>query len=123
VSGKLSTKVSRVAKPSAVKRVEATRIEGSVRKLKMDRGFGFIAGDDGRDHFFHWSGMEKNSRDFRELEIQDRVSFVVIEGEKGPRAVCIRVLEDTELDSQLASESYESDTEEPNGNQQLSNIS
>ena len=85
-------------RPALVKKVEAalnqSRIEGNVRKLKQDRGFGFIAGDDGRDHFFHWSGMDKSSKNFRELEIQDRVSFVVIEGEKGPRAVLIKVLEE-----------------------------
>jgi len=80
-------------KPAAIRRVEATRMEGSVRKLRQDRGFGFIAGDDGRDWFFHWSGMEKTSKNFRDLEIQDRVSFLCVEGDKGPRAICIRVIE------------------------------
>jgi len=80
------------ARPSLLKKVEAIRMEGAIRKIKLDRGFGFIAGDDGQDHFFHWSGMEKTSKDFRELEIQDRVSFVAISGDKGPRAICIRVL-------------------------------
>lgn len=80
-------------KPALVKRVEATRIEGSIRKIKQDRGFGFIAGDDGQDHFFHWSGMEKTTKNFRDLEVQDRVSFITIEGDKGPRAICIRVEE------------------------------
>jgi CspA family cold shock protein len=78
--------------PSVVKRTEASRIEGAIRKLRQDRGFGFIAGDDGQDHFFHWSGMEKTSKNFRDLEVQDRVSFICIDGPKGPRAVCIRVI-------------------------------
>lgn len=78
-------------KPVLLKK-EAIRLEGSIRKLKQDRGFGFIAGDDGRDHFFHWSAMDKASKNFRELEIQDRVSFIVVEGDKGPRAVMIRVV-------------------------------
>ena len=51
----------------------AARLQGSVRKLKS--GYGFIAGDDGHDYFFHWSGMRKDSRDFRELEVRDRVDF------------------------------------------------
>lgn len=80
------------ARPSLLKKVEAVRQEGSVRKIKQDRGFGFIAGDDGQDHFFHWSGMEKTTKNFRELEVQDRVSFVAITGDKGPRAICIRVI-------------------------------
>lgn len=96
--GRLQTREQRVyPRPSLIKKIEtsldSSRLEGSIRKLKQDRGFGFIAGDDGRDHFFHWSGMEKTTKNFRELEIQDRVSFVVVEGDKGPRAVCVRVLE------------------------------
>ena len=80
-------------RPVIVHKEDGARLTGSVRKLKQDRGFGFIAGDDGRDHFFHWSGMEKTSRNFRDLEVQDRVSFVCVEGDKGPRAICIRVVE------------------------------
>jgi CspA family cold shock protein len=80
-------------KPALVK-AEGTRITGSIRKLKQDRGFGFIAGDDGQDHFFHWSGMEKTTKNFRDLEVQDRVSFVSVIGDKGPRAVMIRVITD-----------------------------
>lgn len=80
-------------RPVIIHREDGVRLTGAVRKLKQDRGFGFIAGDDGRDHFFHWSGMEKTSRNFRELEVQDRVSFVCVEGDKGPRAICIRVIE------------------------------
>lgn len=67
-----------------------TRITGAVRKLK--EGFGFIAGDDGRDYFFHWTAMERTTRNFRELIIQDRVSFIVAESDRGPRAIQIRVI-------------------------------
>lgn len=78
-------------RPGIVRKVEATRQEGSVRKIKADRGFGFIAGDDGLDYFFHWTSMEKTTKNFRDLEIQDRVSFIAIDGEKGPRAILVRV--------------------------------
>lgn len=70
--------------------ISTSRIQGSIRKLKGS--FGFIAGDDGRDYFFHWSGMEKTSKNFRELEIQDRVSYMIAESPKGPRAIQIRVI-------------------------------
>jgi cold shock CspA family protein len=80
-------------RPKIVRRVDAVRIEGSIRKIRQDRGFSFLAGDDGVDHFFHWSGMEKTSKNFRDLEVQDRVSFISIDGDKGPRAICIRVEE------------------------------
>lgn len=52
------------------------RTKGRVRKLKPDKGFGFIAGDDGIDYFFHWSAVRKGSaRDFRTFEQRDRVEF------------------------------------------------
>lgn len=76
-------------KPSLVKNNQ--RLEGSIRKIKQDRGFGFIAADEGYDVFFHWSSLDKGFN-FRELEVQDRVSFVKIQGDKGPRAVMIKVL-------------------------------
>ena len=70
---------------------EVRRNTGAVRNLKG--GFGFIAGDDGRDYFFHWSAMEKTTKNFRELVVQERVSFSVEKSERGPRAVLIRVIE------------------------------
>jgi cold shock CspA family protein len=68
---------------------------GSVRKLRQDRGYGFIAGDDGIDYFFHWTGMDRDSlRDFRGLCIYDRVEFeYIMQPDKGPRAIKIRVAE------------------------------
>jgi CspA family cold shock protein len=67
-----------------------TRITGAVRKLK--KGYGFIAGDDGHDYFFHWSAMLKDTKNFRELEVQDRVAFSRVDTKDGPRAVMIRVV-------------------------------
>lgn len=69
-----------------------TRLEGAIRKIKSDRGYLFIAGDDGIDYFAHWTSFDKTSKNFREVEIQDRVSFVCIVGNKGPRAILIKVL-------------------------------
>ena len=62
---------------------------GVVRKLKD--GFGFIAGNDGKDYFFHWSAMQKTTKDFRQLEVGDRVEFLCLDAEKGPRAIEVRV--------------------------------
>lgn len=85
-------KVKSTPKPSTVKKTEESRVEGAVRNLRQDRGFGFIAGDDGVDYFLHWSGMEKSTKDFRSLELLDRVSFVPIQGPKGPKAIMVRVI-------------------------------
>jgi CspA family cold shock protein len=79
--------------PDRVKKTESERVEGSIRMIRPDRGFLFIAGDDGQDHFAHWSGFEKTSKGFRSAEVQDRVSFISVEGPKGPRAIQIRFLD------------------------------
>jgi cold shock protein len=70
------------------------RTTGAIRKLK--EGYGFIAGDDGRDYFFHWSAMEMTSKNFRDLTVQERVEFSVVQFEQAGqikyRAVQVRVL-------------------------------
>jgi cold shock CspA family protein len=73
---------------------------GAIRSL--GKGFGFIAGDDGRNYYFHWSGLAWNSKDFRELVVRERVSFGVTENSKKsdcPRAIDIMVLPATSLPS------------------------
>lgn len=68
-------------------------VRGKVRKLK--EGYGFIAGDDGHDYFFHWTAMQQTSKNFRELAVLDRVEFITVSnGNKGPRAIEIRVIDD-----------------------------
>ena len=77
-----------------------TRITGAIRKLK--EGYGFIAGDDGKDYFFHWSAMERTGKNFRDLALQERVEFNIVEVHEGTeghtkedtkwRAVGVRVI-------------------------------
>jgi cold shock CspA family protein len=70
------------------------RITGAIRKLK--EGYGFIAGDDGKDYFFHWSAMERTGKNFRDLAVQERVEFSIVEVQDAKdtkwRAVQVRVL-------------------------------
>jgi len=56
-------------------------------KTKVDaRGFGFIAREgEAKDLFFHAEKLVGVT--FDELKLGDRVSFDVVEGEKGPAAV------------------------------------
>ena len=55
-------------------------------KTKTDRGFGFIAREnEAKDLFFH--AKELNGITFDELRVGDRVSFEVVQGDKGPSAV------------------------------------
>jgi len=62
---------------------------GIVKKVMADRGFGFITGDDGKDYFFHRSGLEP-SLDFDQLEGGERVAFEIEASPKGPRAIHVR---------------------------------
>jgi cold shock CspA family protein len=62
---------------------------GVVRKLR--EGYGFIAGNDGTDYYFHWTAMRKDTKNFRELGVGDRAEFQSIQNDKGPRAIEIRI--------------------------------
>jgi len=75
--------------PAAEQRNAAQSETGVVRKLK--EGFGFIAGNDGQDYFFHYTALQKSQGvEFSDLEIGDRVEFLCLEAPKGPRAIEIR---------------------------------
>lgn len=59
--------------------------EGVVRWFSNEKGFGFIAPDEGGDDLFvHFSAIEGTG--YRSLEENQRVSFTVTEGRKGPQA-------------------------------------
>ena len=59
--------------------------EGSVRWFSNEKGFGFIAPDEGGDDLFvHYSAISGSG--YKSLEENQRVSFVVTEGRKGPQA-------------------------------------
>ncbi len=61
---------------------------GTIKKLVSDRGFGFIAADDGKEYFFHRSSTEG---DFDNLRGGEQVTFEVEPSPKGPRAGHVRV--------------------------------
>jgi CspA family cold shock protein len=64
---------------------------GTVKWFNGQKGFGFIAQDDGgADVFAHHSAIESDG--FRSLEENQRVEFEVTQGPKGPQAVNIRPL-------------------------------
>ena len=58
---------------------------GTIKKVVADRGFGFIAAEDGKEYFFHRGGLQP-SLDFDHLVGGERVSFEVEASPKGPRA-------------------------------------
>ncbi len=64
---------------------------GTVKWFNGDKGFGFIAPEDGSaDVFAHFSAI--NAGGFRSLNEGDRVSFDVQQGQRGLQAANITVL-------------------------------
>jgi len=57
-------------------------LAGTVVRLIAEKGFGFLAGPDGTEYFFHRSA----AREFDRLNAGDVVTFLPSEGPKGPRA-------------------------------------
>ncbi len=62
---------------------------GKIKKLVRDRGFGFISGADGKEVFFHQSGLVDVS--FDALNEDDNVAFEVQKSDKGPCAVNVSI--------------------------------
>jgi CspA family cold shock protein len=63
---------------------------GTIKKLVSDRGFGFIAAEDGREYFFHRSGLDPEVN-FDSLAGGEKVSFEIEPSQKGPRANRIKL--------------------------------
>ncbi len=64
---------------------------GVVKWFNAEKGFGFIVPDDGgKDLFAHYS--EIRSEGYKTLQDNQRVSFDVDEGQKGPSAKNIQIL-------------------------------
>ena len=64
-------------------------MNGTIRKLKD--GFGFVAGADGIDCFFHWQMLSKFTIQFRYLKEGMEVTFEPEYTDRGPRAQNIKV--------------------------------
>ncbi|WP_426989488.1 cold-shock protein [Pseudarthrobacter sp. Y6] len=64
---------------------------GTVKWFNAEKGFGFIAPDDGSaDVFAHYSAI--SSSGYRSLDENQKVEFDVTQGPKGPQAENIRPL-------------------------------
>ncbi|MCM1988564.1 cold-shock protein [Oceanirhabdus seepicola] len=63
---------------------------GTVKWFNAEKGFGFITTEEGTDLFAHFSQINKEG--YKSLEEGQKVSFEVIEGQKGPQAGNIEVI-------------------------------
>jgi CspA family cold shock protein len=67
------------------------RVRGTVKWFNEDKGYGFIARDDGGDDvFLHYSALDQDG--FKTVDEDAELEFEVEEGPKGPKAVDVREL-------------------------------
>ena len=65
--------------------------QGTVKWFNADKGYGFIAPDDGSgDVFVPFSAIEANG--YRSLEENQKVEYSVTQGPKGPQAAEVRTV-------------------------------
>jgi len=58
-------------------------MKGTVKFFNKMKGFGFIAGEDGKEYFVHQTGLTEGTT----LNENDSVTFDVEKGDRGPKAV------------------------------------
>jgi CspA family cold shock protein len=65
--------------------------QGAVKWFNAEKGFGFIAQEDGGDDVFvHYSAIQ--SQGYKSLDENQKVEFDVTQGPKGPQAENVRAL-------------------------------
>jgi CspA family cold shock protein len=64
-------------------------LNGTIKRLVADKGFGFILADDGNEYFFHNSACTQTR--FDEMREGQSVTFDRGQGPKGPRGENIRL--------------------------------
>jgi cold shock protein len=62
-------------------------MNGKVKFFNESKGFGFIVSDDEKEYFVHMSGIA----DGVTLRDNDEVSFDIEEGDRGPKAVNVKL--------------------------------
>ena len=79
------------AAASPIERVKEHMAQGTVKWFNAEKGFGFIAQEDGGDDVFvHYSAIQTNG--YKSLDENQKVEFDVTQGPKGPQAENVRPL-------------------------------
>lgn len=57
---------------------------GTVKWFNNEKGYGFIARDNGSDVFVHFSAIQGDG--YKQLNEGEQVQFEIVQGERGPQA-------------------------------------
>ncbi len=79
--------------PAALDAMSSTRERGTVKWFNVSKGYGFITRDNGEDVFVHFRSIRGKGRGRRSLMEGQVVEFVLSEGEKGPQAEEVSVID------------------------------
>ena len=82
-------------------------MKGNVKFYNEGKGFGFIAGDDGKEYFVHQTGLNEGVS----LRENDAVTFDVEEGDRGPKAANVSLDSGEAAEEQPAAEEAEEQPE------------
>ena len=87
LSGRLAQPIG-LRLPEGKKRYDMS-MNGTIKRLVSDKGFGFVAAADGNEYFFHQSACVDGG--FDQLREGQSVTFTTGNGPKGPRAESVRL--------------------------------
>ena len=68
-------------------------VKGTVKWFNSRKGYGFISSEEGNDVFVHYSALAGDKEEFKTLNENDKVEFDVVQGEKGPQASNVVIIE------------------------------
>ena len=71
----------------------SAREKGTVKWFNNDKGFGFIQRESGPDVFVHFRAIMTKGDGYRSLMEGQRVEFTVTQGQKGPQAENVTVID------------------------------
>lgn len=83
-SSSSSSSSSPASRKAVSKKASDDSEEGSVKWFNVKKGYGFITRDQGDDVFVHYRNLEGKGR--RSIAEGQRVSFIVVDGDKGLQA-------------------------------------
>lgn len=69
-------------------------VRGTIKWFNSRKGYGFITCDDGSgDVFIHYTAIKSGENEFKIIYEGDIVEFEIVEGQKGPQASNLELVE------------------------------